>query len=274
MKSQKDFVADYKQQNLRACQLKQLAMLQEIDRICRKHGLCYWLDSGSLLGAVRHKGFIPWDDDIDIAMTQKDTETFCKVAPDELPEHLLLEIPGKGVGSQSVLKVRNLNSFFLSKDDDLNAPYCKGIFVDIFPFIDYPAAGRKWIRFITKGTCASHAILTRTHYYSIRNTIAFFYFCCRYALCRVLWFFTKLFSPHRHRYMSNTLHNNWYGIMHEKSSIFPIGEIEFEGCTFMAPADPDAYLRDLYKDYMQLPPKEKRVFHAVYIEPELFKSSS
>ena len=264
----KNFLSEYKQQNLRACQLKQLSILQEIDRICRTHNIYYWLDGGSLVGAVRHTGFIPWDDDIDIAMTQEDALTFCKVAPYELPSQLILELPS---GSQSVMKIRDLNSFFLSKDDDLNASYHKGIFVDIFPFIDYPAAGKKWIKFVTKGVCASHAVLTKAHYYSIYNTVALFYFCLRYGLCRMLWVFTKLFSPHKHRYMSNTLHNNWYGIMHKKSSIFPLREIEFEGYKFMAPTNPDAYLCDLYKSYMQLPPEEKRIFHAIYIEPELFQ---
>ena len=70
------YLEKYKQQQLRTCQLKQLSMLEEIDRICRKHHIGYWLDGGTLLGAVRHKGFIPWDDDIDIAMRQEDLKRF------------------------------------------------------------------------------------------------------------------------------------------------------------------------------------------------------
>ena len=66
------YVADH----LRACQLKQLSILEEVDRICKKHGIGYWLDGGSLLGAVRHGGFIPWDDDIDIGMTKSDLRAF------------------------------------------------------------------------------------------------------------------------------------------------------------------------------------------------------
>ena len=62
----------FKRQHLRACQLKQLSILEEIEGICRRHNIAYWLDGGTLLGAVRHGGFIPWDDDIDIAMTLED----------------------------------------------------------------------------------------------------------------------------------------------------------------------------------------------------------
>ena len=57
--------------------------------------------------------------------------------------------------------------------------------------------------------------------------------------------------------------------MHRKDSVFPLTEVEFEGKRFLGPANPDAYLRDLYGDYMQVPPEEKRVFHSVFIMPEL-----
>ena len=57
-----EFLSTYVANNLRACQLKQLSILEEMDRICQKHHLTYWLDGGTLLGAVRHGGFIPWDD--------------------------------------------------------------------------------------------------------------------------------------------------------------------------------------------------------------------
>ena len=87
------YLQQYKEQQLRACQLKQLSILEEIDRICQKHKIGYWLDGGTLLGAVRHGGFIPWDDDIDIAMREEDMQRFIEVAPGELREGLLLQTP-------------------------------------------------------------------------------------------------------------------------------------------------------------------------------------
>lgn len=78
---------------LKKVQNANLTIISEIDRICRKHGIKYMLDAGTLLGAVRHKGFIPWDDDVDIAMKHEEWEKFKNVAETELPDHLHLLTP-------------------------------------------------------------------------------------------------------------------------------------------------------------------------------------
>lgn len=78
-------IKEYSQQNLRACQLKQLAILEEIDKICKRHKIEYWLDGGTLLGAVRHGGFIPWDDDIDIGMSLEDESDSRRLLPRNCP---------------------------------------------------------------------------------------------------------------------------------------------------------------------------------------------
>ena len=76
---------------LRKAQLCMLNILIEIDRICRKHDIPYWLDSGTLLGAVRHGGFIPWDDDVDIAIMRSDYPRLKEYLTEELPKDLILQ---------------------------------------------------------------------------------------------------------------------------------------------------------------------------------------
>ena len=79
--------------DLTAVHQANLKMLKEIDRICRKHQIQYMLDAGTLLGAVRHKGFIPWDDDVDLVFTRENYERFAQVVRKELPEGMELLEP-------------------------------------------------------------------------------------------------------------------------------------------------------------------------------------
>ena len=100
----------FSQPNLRVCQLRQLEILKVIDGICRKHGISYWLDGGTLLGAVRHGGFIPWDDDIDIAMDYQDMKRFARIAQGEMPDGLFLQTPTTDPNvKEQMVKIRDLN---------------------------------------------------------------------------------------------------------------------------------------------------------------------
>ena len=261
----KDFLEIFRQKQLRKSQLKQLSMLEEIDRICQKHYIPYWLDGGTLLGAVRHGGFIPWDDDIDIAMRKEDMERFLSIAPRELNDTLSIQSNTK---SEPVTKIRDLNSFFVEPGDDLQKKQHRGIFIDIFPFVDYPTMPRKLVKHITLSISKSFAILHKKHYYSIRSFAEFFWFGIKYSIYNSLWVVICKIWP-KDQYISNIVTNNGYGIMHQKNSIFPLGTIQFEGKTFCAPNNPDAYLKDLYNNYMEIPPVEKQKSHSLFILPEL-----
>lgn len=263
------YLQQSKEQQLRACQLKQLSILEEIDRICRKHDIGYWLDGGTLLGAVRHDGFIPWDDDIDIAMRQEDLDRFISIAPKELREGLFLQTPQiEPQSKEPIVKVRDLNSFYVEGTDNFAADYQKGLFVDIFPMVNYPTLPRKWVKRITLGISKSYSILHKAHYYSLRSFAEFFWFGAKYLLNLAVWRFLCAVRP-KNIYISNILINNGYGIMHRQDAVFPLGTISFEGKTFSAPCNPDAYLSDLYRNYMEIPPKEKQKIHSVFIMPEL-----
>ena len=263
------YLQQFKEQQLRVCQLKQLSILEDIVRICQKHQIDYWLDGGTLLGAVRHGGFIPWDDDIDIAMREEDLERFIRVAPGELSEGLFLQTPQNEPDSKEpIVKVRDLNSFYVEGGDNFAANYQKGLYVDIFPMINYPTLPRKWVKRITLGISRSYSILRKAHYYSLRSFAEFFWFGAKYLLSLCLWKMLYAIRP-KDVYISNILINNGYGIMHRQDSVFPLGTIMFEGKSFSAPCNPDAYLSDLYRNYMEIPPKEKQKIHSVFIMPKL-----
>ncbi len=262
------YLEEYKKQQLRKAQLKQLSILEEIDRICKKHNIEYWLDGGSILGAVRHGGFIPWDDDIDIAMTQEGLARFIAVAQNELREGLSLQTPELEETNKPIVKVRDDNSFYVEHDDDFSKNYGKGLYVDIFPFINYPTVSRKIVKKLTHAVSKSYTILHIKHYYSFRSFAELIWFSTELVVTKAIW---KLLDiTHKHNvYIGNTLLNNGYGIMHRQDSVFPLSTIKFEGKEFPAPHDTDAYLKDLYKNYMEIPPVEKRKIHSIFIQTEM-----
>lgn len=254
----------YLDRHRRAVQLKQLAILCEIDAVCRRHGIDYWLDGGTLLGAVRHGGFIPWDDDIDIAMRLTDVRRFAEAARRELPDTLEMQDPQSDPAVRMpIYKVRDRHSFLVESADDFARPYAKGLYVDIFPMTDYPTLPPKLVKRLALGYCRANAILRSQHYYSARAAAELLYFGLKRAWCKTLWRIVSI-GRRRGEFISNTLDNNGYGIMHRADSIFPTRPIRFEGHEFSAPADPAAYLADLYHNFMELPPEEKRRGHAVF----------
>ncbi len=122
------------EEELRKVQLTELEMLKEADRICRKNDIPYVIIAGTLLGAVRHKGFIPWDDDADIAMLREDYERFRKACERDLDSTRFLfqdhrNTPGYRWGYG---KIRRKETLFLREYQE-DMPYHQGIFIDVFP---------------------------------------------------------------------------------------------------------------------------------------------
>ena len=262
----KAYLKQYNQQQLRAAQLKQLEMLKEIVGLCRRHQITYWLEGGTLLGAVRHGGFIPWDDDIDIAMTKEDLDRFTEIARKELPDHLFIQNKQTDPAYRlDNTKVIDLNSFYVQPDDDFESTSVKGLFVDIFPYVSYPYVPKRLRRPFLRGICIANAVLRGKHYYSWRSTAKLCWFGLKYLLLYGLWHIL----PKRREYLTCLPTNNWYGMMQRRDEILPVRPILFEGVELSAPNNPDAYLKNLYNDYMQLPPEDKRQIHSVFICPEL-----
>ena len=121
----------------------QLNMLIEFDKICRRNNIKYILDAGTLLGAVRHKGFIPWDDDIDVRMLRDDYEKFCVVANKELPETMFFQNYKNDKGypwMYSKIRMKGTKAVRIGQDR-LNME--EGIYMDIFPCDGVPDDNKK-----------------------------------------------------------------------------------------------------------------------------------
>lgn len=263
------YMKAFHKQNLRDMQLAELDILRHVARVCERHDIPYWLDSGTLLGAVRHGGFIPWDDDIDICMPLEEIPRFIEVAKKELPEHLFVQTPETEPEMRlPICKVRNLNSLIVEGADDFSKTYAKGLYIDIFPMHPWPTFPKMFSKKVARGYCRANAILHAQHTYSWRSVAELFYFGAKRALLGTLWHTAALFTS-KNKYYSNTLNNSGNGNRHLQSTIFPLTTIEFEGEKFSAPADADTYLRDLFGEYMTLPPEDQREGHATFYLTEL-----
>jgi len=238
---------------LKEAQSIMLDILIEFDKICKKYNLTYWLDYGTLLGAVRHKGFIPWDDDLDVAMPRDDYNKFLKIAKHELGDKYFLQ--NKDTDKNIYIhfsKIRDLNSLYIEKNEkSKDVKYSQGIYIDIFP-----------VNFINS------SIYSKTSY-SILKIISKI-FSNRYLS---IDYFTKPIIKIINLYhnKNNTLvvrggEKMTNELKLNKHDIFPLQELLFENLFFKVPKNTDKYLRSLYgSDYLVPPPVHLRKRHSIAI---------
>lgn len=132
----------------------ELDLLNEIIRVCKKHDIKYCVIGGTLLGAVRHDGFIPWDDDIDIMLSRKDYQKLCEVAEKEFSKPYFFQTMQTDFGFRPFARLRNSETTGIQRREvGCKIPYNQGIWVDIFPYDnlpDDPKLRKKYIRNIYK----------------------------------------------------------------------------------------------------------------------------
>lgn len=247
---------------LRRHQVRMLEMMLEIDKICRKHEISYWLASGTALGAVRHQGFIPWDDDLDIEVLREDYRRLLDVLSKELPYSMCLQTSSIDQNYiAQFAKVRDLKSEIVETDHlDSNYKY-RGVFIDIFP--------------MERTNVVFARIAAKLHYYMYKLAWAKndkwgfklgLQMTLLFVLERGIYPFFRLFS-----FLSSkdTLrHPLGVGFFSKRkySEIFPLKEKEFEGYNFFVPCNLDAYLTRLYGDYMKMPPINEIKQHIIEIK--------
>ena len=248
---------------LRRQQLRMLDILTEVDRICKKHDIPYWLSSGTLIGAMRHDGFIPWDDDLDIEMMRKDYLRLMKVLPSELPEWLVLQNDETDPNYfYFYAKIRDRRSKMLEQNAYDRIWKEQGIYIDIFPMEKHPI----WMQKLSEKTVGHMYKIWRTStddVKSIRKVRRIFdlnnkiLFPCLRAILPLFTIHSSLLTSA----LGIPFHNPRY-----LSEIFPLTTHVFEDREFPVPHDADAHLRHLFGDYMQLPDLNKLAPHVGKLE--------
>lgn len=246
-------------------------IMEEITRICRLKKLTYFLIGGTLLGAVRHKGFIPWDDDLDIAMPREDFEIFINECRENLkPKFELDYINTNNKYWLPFAKVRNRNTIYQENIQKKNNQKM-GMWVDIFP-LDYTndCEGKslqkreKHIKKL-KGILYLKNLreITPEDNFIKRVGISVLQIIPNRFLHYLINKLMKGKGNNKNKYFVNF--GSQYGIKkqtHLKDKYFPAIDVEFEGKMYKAPRDYDYVLTKIYgKNYMELPPIEKRVTH-------------
>ena len=254
-------------EDLRKLQLIALEMIAEVDRICRKHGIRYSLDGGTLLGAVRHKGFIPWDDDADIIFTRHEYAKFYRACKKDLDrERFFLQDYRTDEGYRwGYAKLRRRDTEHIRTGQE-HMHYQTGVYIDVFVVDNVP----------------DHPVPRKIYYFAN--------FCIRKILYSELGMkaekrgYMRLFYRLLYRIPKETCfhvrnrlaaHCNRRSTELKSHLLFPYPkeeckygmpahcfehytEAEFEGMRFFIFKEYDEYLTLLYGDYMQLPPVEKR----------------
>lgn len=250
-------------------------ILEKVDQICRKHDIDYFIDWGTLLGAVRHGGFIPWDDDIDISMPREGYEKFKKIAQEELGKEYFLQTPETDEHYKYYcvpMKVRHNNSKYVEIVETGDEKFNQGIYIDIFPLDFYPtnSVNRKVqgvYKFLNE-RCRLVDMPFRE--FSTQRKVVY---PLVYLLFNVCSFKTR-------ERMLNNFNNKgskdydtyWMGPelldshVYKRDEIYPLKDIEFEGKVFKGPNKPHEILKSMYGDYMKLPKEEDRFSHSSKIE--------
>lgn len=252
-----------------------LKMLEKIDLICREEGIDYFLIDGTLLGAIRHNGFIPWDDDADIAMPRKDFERFKKIASQKLgsdffvqtietdPEYHLFYIP---------LKIRDNHSTLI---ETYGEKYHEGVYIDIFPF-DYLTENRK-----------EELIKKRiTYFFGVaRGPVSIKTFPSIHFFVRIFLQMIGRLIPRKImiHYINSAIDKNLKGIQRDeliygfelpwmnifkKDEIYPLKRKKFENIELNIPCNADAVLKNIFGEYMKIPPDKEQLTHAKFYSKE------
>lgn len=243
---------------LRRQQLVMLEMVTEVDRVCKKYGIPYFLYGGTLLGAVRHNGFIPWDDDLDVGLMRKDYLRLLEVLPAELPTHMVLQTNQTDNNYfYFFAKLRDTRSFLDEGAYDRAFKY-RGIFIDLFPFdkLQLPLQRirlQSYAYTLFRNGNGSESALRKIRMLTRFNRNVSF------PLLRAISRLTG----------GSTLTYDFgipFHLVYDEKDIFPLSTHEFEGIQLSVPGNSHHMLQSQFGDYMSLPNLDTVENHVVSLE--------
>ncbi len=226
-----------------------LDIITEIDDFCRKNGITYFLAFGTLLGAIRHKGYIPWDDDTDIMMPREDLEKFKKLFVSE--KYKYSDVDTERGYEYPFPRITYKETY---DKKGLVAKYY-GVNVDLYPIDGLPSSDEEIEMFFSR---YKSLLKLRLFWIRIRNKLMR---CLPISNLPFIKFLTKRCVNHIRTYKRETSKKNMVidcGRVYSKTIFDSSVEVEFEGKKFFAPIGWDEFLRTRYGDYMQPPPENQR----------------
>lgn len=270
--------------DIKKIQYEQLIMLKEFDHICKKRNIKYQLMGGTLLGSIRHKGFIPWDDDIDVCMLRKDYNRFIAVCEHELnPIYFLQTNKTDKNYIMQFAKLRKNETIFLEKSmSDLDIHH--GVYIDIFPLDNILPDTVKgnfqqkllYILGRINLTRSKSICLSPNNKLSQILRLSFYYFIKlipKQWTDKLLEKITTMYQNVETEYVTHLTNGaskkRYQKYMMRKSTFYNIKDGEFEEELFPIPKTYHDVLSNLFGDYMQLPPENQRKPHHGVIKVKL-----
>ena len=250
---------------IKQIQAKILEIMVYIDEICRSHGIDYYIMGGTAIGAVRHQGFIPWDDDLDIFMTPDNYQEFKKVFLTEKDQRFELQEWRLGNNPLEYAKVRMNGTTFIEGQFKQNSNMHHGIFVDIMILHKCPKSRIKqyilflFSRYVTIQALAERNWTPKSKFQAMMLKVIRLlpkHFLTGYCYQQIYRYDKQDVQDYRYCYFITPARFD-QAVFPQEMFMEPI-EIPFESAKLLAPTDIKGYLKIRYGDYMKLPPEEER----------------
>lgn len=272
---------EYDEKTLKMVQSTELDILKDFMELCDRYQLNYFGIAGTGIGAIRHQGFIPWDDDIDVALPRKDYEKFLKLARKYLSDKYIV-MNCETNENYPLMTTRLMKRGTVFREEALKDIDCPlGIFLDIYPFdniSDDPKEFRKQMRqawFYSKLLILRSVPFPVLGFKGIKAKLVHAICACvhgamvichiskkkLYRKCKAVSMRYNHIETSRIDFLCDTTP---YMNIYRKSDVFPLKKMPFEGIMLNFPNNMHDNLTNMYGDYMQLPPVEKRKNHYPY----------